>query len=128
MNKDFEKILALVPNKTEKIDWASLEASYLAPVFEKMAGTMQNLEYHGEGDVYTHTKLVCDALVSLDEYKNLSKEGKEAIFIASLLHDIGKIRATKIVDGTLASPRHTIIGAAMARELLWSELDLCGNA
>ena len=128
MNKNFEKILSLVPNGTEKIDWASLESSCLAPVFEKMAGTMQNLEYHGEGDVYTHTKLVCDALVSLDEYKNLSKEGKEVIFIASLLHDIGKIRATKMIDGALASPRHTIIGAAMARELLWSELDLCGNA
>lgn len=127
MNKNFEKILSLVPDGTERVDWASLEASCLAPVFEKMADTMQNLEYHGEGDVYTHTKLVCDALVSLDEYKKLNKESKEAIFIASLLHDIGKIRTTKMVDGALASPRHTIVGASMARELLWSELDLCGS-
>ncbi len=127
MNKDFEKILSLVPIDTEKIDWSAYESSFLAPVFEKMASTMQNPEYHGEGDVYSHTKLVCEALASLDEYKSLDRESKEAVFIASLLHDIGKIRCTKMVDGALASPRHTIVGASMARELLWAELGLCGS-
>lgn len=126
MNKELKKVFDLVPCGTEKIDWASYESSCLGSIFEKMASTMQNPLYHGEGDVYTHTRLCCEALASLDEYKALDESGKKVVFIATLLHDIGKIPCTKIIDGALASPRHAIVGGVMSRELLW-KLGLCGN-
>lgn len=123
-----KEILNLFPkSKDDKIDWNLLKKTTLSPIFLKMAETQQNPEYHSEGDVYTHTKMVCESLISDNEYWELTAKEREILFLASLLHDIGKIKCSKLEDGKIVSPRHAKTGAVMARELLWREYGLCGT-
>lgn len=124
---EFQNITKLIPLNGNSIDWNELQASLLSPVFEQMAATNQNPEYHGEIDVLTHTKMVCEEIVRQPEYKNGSDKDKIILFWAALLHDIGKTVCTIECDGELKSPHHASKGAAMARALLWRDLGLCGN-
>ena len=114
-------------SKGDLIDWQALENTALAPVFAKMAETMQNPEYHSEGDVYTHTKMVCEALALENEFWDLEGEERDILLLSALLHDIGKIKCTKLIEGKLASPNHAKTGSAMARQLLWRDFGLCGT-
>lgn len=128
MTTKLQEILDLFPKcKEDKIPWKDLEKTTLSPLFSGMAKTNQHLEYHGEGDVLTHTKMVCEELIKDSEYWTLSERERQIVFLSALLHDIGKIRRTKLIDGILASPRHAKTGAIMAREFLWKELNLCGT-
>lgn len=122
-----DAVLACVPLRdTDRIDWERIGQTALGGLLDGMAQTPQNPVYHAEGDVLTHTKLVCEALIAEREYRETSDNAKKVLFLAALLHDIGKIRCTVLRDGALTSPRHSIVGAAMAREFLWRELGLCG--
>ena len=129
MNNDneFQKITKLIPLTGDSIDWNELRASSLSPIFEQMATTNQNPEYHGEIDVLTHTKMVCEEIVKQPEYKNGSEKDKIILFLAALLHDIGKTVCTVDVDGVLKSPHHSPKGAVMARAILWRDFGLCGS-
>ena len=124
---DFQNITKLVPLKTDVIDWKKFENTSLSYIFNEMAKTKQNPEYHGEIDVLTHTKMVCEEIVKQPEYKNGSEKDKIILFWAALLHDIGKTVCTVECDGELKSPHHSSKGAAMARALLWRDLGLCGS-
>ena len=93
---------------------------------EKMRATPQSAEWHGEGDVLTHTKMVCEALCSLPEYGQLSDYVKTMLLSAAQLHDIGKIRTTKEIFGNIETPHHAPAGSRMAREQLWLS-GMCGT-
>jgi len=124
---DFQQLTKLIPMNSEFIDWNKLESTSLSYVFKEMANTKQNPEYHGEIDVLTHTKMVCEEIIKQPEYKNGSDKDKTVLFLSALLHDIGKTVCTVECDGELKSPRHSAKGAAMARELLWKDFGLCGD-
>ncbi|MDE7324740.1 MAG: AAA family ATPase [Lachnospiraceae bacterium] len=83
----------------------------------------QNPAYHAEGDVYCHTGMVCEALVNLPEWQNLSATEQELLFLAAAFHDIGKISCTKYEDGTLVSPRHTLVGAKLFQRTAYRETE-----
>ena len=124
---DFQNITKLVPLKTDVIDWKKFENTSLSYIFNEMAKTKQSPEYHGEIDVLTHTKMVCEEIVKQPEYKSGSDKDKIILFISALLHDIGKTVCTVECDGELKSPHHSAKGSAMARELLWKQFGLCGD-
>ena len=86
----------------------------------------QNPEYHGEGDVYRHTEMVCGKLVELPEWENLEKEEQELLFLAGAFHDIGKAVCTKQEDGKWISPKHTMIGEKEFRRMAYQEADRFG--
>ena len=92
-----------------------------------MAQTPQDPIWHGEGDVWTHTCRVCEALVSLDEYQSMDTDSRSILLLAALLHDIGKIRATRLEDNRWISPGHARLSAQLAREILWRDYGLCGT-
>ena len=97
-------------------NWSEIEQiEWMQPLKE----CMQEPEFHAEGDVYTHTKMVIEELLQLTEYKSLSKELQANLFYSALLHDIAKPKCTVIEDGQIRSPRHALVGEKMAREILW---------
>ena len=78
---DFQNITKLVPLKTDVIDWKKFENTSLSYIFNEIAKTKQNPEYHGEIDVLTHTKMVCEEIVKQPEYKSGSDKDKIILFI-----------------------------------------------
>lgn len=105
----------------QNIPWADIETA-LASHVAAMKKTPQPEAFHGEGDVWTHTKMVCECLVSQAEFASLSQEVRTAVFLAALLHDIAKPVTTRWEDGRWRAPNHAPTGARMARELLWDAL------
>jgi len=79
----------------------------LHPEIKALIGVPQNPEYHPEGDVWTHTKLVLDAAARVAEENNSGKEEKLILMLAALCHDLGKAVATKIEEsGKITSHGH----------------------
>lgn len=109
----------------EKFD---ILVDYVLGKFEEdLRNTPQSKIFHEEGDVYTHTMMVCDALTSMEEYKELTERQQYILYVAALLHDIGKISTTVMQDGYLHSPNHGPKGSKMARELLFKDLGISGK-
>jgi putative nucleotidyltransferase with HDIG domain len=107
---------------TWRIDWDAIQArhTWLRPLQQ----TPQNPVYHGEGDVLTHTKLVTEALVSSQEWRNLEPSSRSILFAAALLHDIGKPSKTVTEDdGRITSKGHASAGARIAQRILMLETD-----
>lgn len=82
---------------------------YLLPEVEKLKGVPQPMEYHHEGDVFTHTYL---ALKSLDS------NSPSHIAWAVLLHDIGKPQTLKIVNQKITFHGHAQKGAKITQDIL----------
>ena len=81
----------------------------------KLKGTMQNPEFHPEGDVWNHTLEVVDIAAKLREFAN----NKEAFMLATFFHDIGKITTTKKnKQGRWISYNHDTEGEKIIREIL----------
>ena len=110
----------------QNINWSGIEAA-LSSFVIPMSRTEQNPAFHAEGDVWTHTKMVCENLVKLDSFRSLSGDRQQAVFLAALLHDVGKIPTTRWEDGKWTSPNHTLVGSKMARQFLWQDMGLCGT-
>ena len=127
MRNEAEKILRLIPLSGETVDWRGFSDTLMKPIFEDLARTEQNPDYHGEVDVLSHTKMVCEALIRDPDYKKGTDREKTVLFLAALFHDIGKIRCTRFEDGSWRSPHHARTGSTMAREILWRDLGFCGT-
>ena len=106
------------PSDSLAIAWGALEQA--EPWVAPMASCPQDPEHHAEGDVWTHTKMVCEALVALPAWQALPPVDREVVFAACLLHDIAKPATTRIDDdGRIRQPGHSPRGAVMVREMLW---------
>ncbi len=128
MAEKAELLLDLVPSSADRqIHWTKIEGTEIRRYIHKMGETQQNPKWHGEGDVWTHTKMVCEALVSLPGFWQQERRKQQELFIAALLHDIGKIPCTQLEGGVWTSPNHTSVGSRMAREFLWIEFGFCGT-
>lgn len=107
----------------ETINWELMtkEFSWLAD----MKGIEQDPLWHSEGDVYIHTKMVVEALVSLEEYKLLTEQEQHILFAAAIFHDIEKRSTTlrEVVDGVerVRSPKHAKKGESTVRSMLYRE-------
>lgn len=121
-------IAALTPSPPDwRVDRNALSRSPLALYASELMNTQQNPVHHGEGDVWRHTLMVCDALAGMPAFRALDARGRSALFAAALLHDIGKARVTRWEGGCWKSPGHAAVGERMARELLWTRLGFCGT-
>ena len=109
------------------IDWDAILHSGLAPCLRRMEETRQDPKWHGEGDVLTHTKMVCEKLIESPAWQALERRRQEELFIAALLHDIGKPSCTREEGGSIVSPNHTSVGARLARTVLWRYLGISGT-
>lgn len=90
------------------------------PWAEPMRRCQQEPEWHAEGDVWTHTVMVWQEVERLEGYADLSRADQILLLFTALLHDSGKPATTHLdpESGRLRSPRHSIVGAALARQVL----------
>ncbi|URZ01623.1 hypothetical protein CLAUR_016180 [Clostridium felsineum] len=93
-------------------------------IIEKLKVVEQNSSYHGEGNVYKHTSLVCMEVLKLEEWKDLKDEERAVLYFAALFHDIGKVFTTRNEEGQIVSPRHAIKGAKVFRDLAYREYEI----
>lgn len=121
-------ILALVPDAPGwVIDWEKIETSALRDHVDAMRYTPQSVRWHAEGDVWSHTRMVCESLVSLPEYRHLPQTQRQILFLAALLHDVGKPMTTRQEGNDWGAPSHSSKGALLVRYILWKEFGMCGT-
>ena len=89
------------------------------PEIEALVGVPQNPVYHPEGDVFTHTKLTCDAAVQIADELCLCEAERTILLFAALCHDFGK-PATTVLNkrGTWSSPNHPAEGVPITQKFL----------
>ncbi|PRR82889.1 HD domain-containing protein [Clostridium vincentii] len=81
---------------------------------KKLEGIMQSPKHHPEGNVWVHTMMVVDEGANhRDEV-----EDKRALMWTLLLHDIGKVKATKLKKGRWVSYDHDKVGEVDGRGFL----------
>ncbi len=78
------------------------------PEVEAMKGCEQSPEYHPEGDVFVHTKMLLDKL----------ENSTTTLALSALLHDVGKPPTFSREDGKIHFYEHDRVGAEMSREIL----------
>ena len=105
-------------------EWGLL--AQVAPELLPLADTPQDLQWHPEGDVWTHTLLAVDEAVPLLE--DLDRPRALAVMLGTLCHDLGKPATTRFEDGRLRSRGHEEAGLAPTRSLLdrWRVHSLLG--
>ena len=96
------------PALTEEFEW--IRAMYDCP---------QDPVFHAEGTVWTHVRMVCEALAGLEEFRDLPVFERQILFAAVLLHDVAKPACTRHEDGRITSRGHSQRGAIAARRILW---------
>ncbi len=90
------------------------------PWCRAMAECRQDAGWHAEGDVWTHTKMVCAQLPRLEGWAGLSEHDRTVLLFTALFHDSGK-PLTSHVDpesGRIRSPKHALKGEHLARAAL----------
>lgn len=111
------------------MNWQQLKQSSLEditawaetqPWCHAMANCVQDAEWHSEGDVWTHTKLVLEQLVALDDWRVLTRQDQVALICTALFHDVAKPLTTETdpETGRVRSPKHAVKGEHMARTIL----------
>lgn len=93
--------------------------------FIRMKGCEQNPYWHAEGDVWEHTKRVCEEAVMIVEYaevEHMTDDDKEILLVSALFHDIGKpVTSSLGKDGKIHSYGHESEGEKLTRAILWDE-------
>ncbi len=123
-----KSIARLVPSAPDwRIDWDAIFLSPIGELLKAMDGVRQDPGWHGEGDVLVHTRMVCEALAGDPAFRRMDERDRAELFLASLIHDVGKVTKTREVGGTWFSPGHSTAGSHMARKFLWQSLDMAGT-
>lgn len=89
----------------------------------EMTGVPQDPVHHAEGDVETHTRMACEALAALPEWRARPFDERVRLFTAVLMHDVAKPYCTQTdPDGRITAHGHSRRGDLIVRRVLW-ELD-----
>ncbi len=115
----YNELKSLLPKQNGKIEYTSFLEVF--PSLELLKTTPQDSYYHAEGDVWTHTKMVCDSLVGSSKYWSSSEDEQFIMFYSCLLHDISKPACTKHEEGRITSKGHSKRGAIDTRIDLWKK-------
>ena len=99
----------------------------LEPALAGLAGVPQDPDYHGEGDVLAHTRLVMEQMARQPSFLALGEDDRQLLLAAGALHDLGKARCTVMDAGRWISPGHSAAGAKITRELLMTQMGLAGT-
>jgi predicted kinase len=102
------------------VDWAAIRGAF--NWVRAMAGVQQEPQWHAEGDVAIHTRMVTEAMAADADWQAADELTRNALFCAALLHDVAKPQCTRNVDGQWTSPNHARVGEKSARRLMYQGL------
>ncbi|HEV8204467.1 MAG TPA: HD domain-containing protein [Pyrinomonadaceae bacterium] len=115
---ELEKLLLQAVQPSIGLEWlrklGALEQIF--PEIQSLIDVPQDPEWHPEGDVFVHTKLVIDRARELVD--DLSYPRQVTVMLAALAHDFGKPATTEFIDGRLRSRGHEEAGVPPAESFL----------
>ncbi|GAA2802941.1 AAA family ATPase [Crossiella cryophila] len=115
----FERLCPTGPQWT--VPWAEITEAF--DWVRRLRGVAQDPVHHAEGDVWTHTRMACEALAALPEWRARPAAERVRLFATVLLHDVAKPVCTQVdAEGRITARGHSRRGEIMARRILW-ELD-----
>lgn len=88
--------------------------AYPFSMLSDLVRVRQSPQHHPEGNVWNHTMLVLDLAA---KYKNRSRSPRVFMW-AALLHDLGKVPATKVRKGKITAYNHDKLGVGLAADFL----------
>jgi tRNA nucleotidyltransferase (CCA-adding enzyme) len=95
----------------------------LHPELDAMKETPQDAEWHPEGDVWIHTKMVTDRANEIT--KDMDPKMKEIVRYAALMHDIAKPGNTFTDEnGRIKSPGHEEAGGKLIAQIFRQQFDV----
>jgi tRNA nucleotidyltransferase (CCA-adding enzyme) len=115
---EMEKLLLQAQHPSIGLEWLRKLGAIekLFPEIQSLIGVPQDPEWHPEGDVFVHTKLVVDRARELID--DLSYPRQVTVMLASLAHDFGKPATTEFIEGHWRSRGHEEAGVAPAESFL----------
>ena len=115
------KINKLINFKTFEYNWDEI---LKIPEFKKLKSCEQNPKWHGEGNAFIHTQLVCEAASNMCREREWENEPGYAglLLTSALFHDIGKANTThQGKDGRWHAYGHEFESEKITRRILWDE-------
>lgn len=106
-------------HESNKVDWEGLDK---LDWIKDMHGVEQDPIWHAEGDVYVHTKMAVEALITFPEFIRANIEQQHMLVAAMLLHDVEKRSTSTVEDGRIRSHHHARKGAATANVILYKDI------
>lgn len=92
------------------------------PELASTVGVEQDARWHPEGDVWTHTRHVVDAMAASARWRESDETTRVVLMLAALAHDLGKAVTSQrtVVGGDVrvASPGHAEAGGPLGDALL----------
>lgn len=109
---ELEKLLLRAQHPSIGFGWlhALGVLDQLFPEIKALIDVPQDPEWHPEGDVFVHTRLVVDRARELID--DLPYPKQVTVMLAALAHDFGKPATTEFIDGRLRSRGHEEGGVA----------------
>lgn len=90
------------------------------PELQALIGVPQDPKWHPEGDVWNHTKFVCDAAADIANQNKMTPVDKATLVLAALCHDLGKATTTAMIDGRWRARGHSKEGVTLSAAFLHS--------
>ena len=107
---EMEKLLLRAQRPSIGLGWlhALRVLDQLFPEIKALIEVSQDPEWHPEGDVFVHTRLVVDRARELID--DLPYARRVTVMLAALAHDFGKPATTAFIDGRIRSREHEEAG------------------
>ncbi len=87
----------------------------LLPELYNTRAIQQEPSWHPEGDVFEHSMQALDKAAQIECSND---QERLTLMMAALCHDLGKVTATRVVEGKIRAIGHDIEGVPLARALL----------
>ena len=115
---EMEKLLLLASRPSVGLGWlhALGALDQLFPEIKSLIDVPQDPEWHPEGDVFVHTRLVVDRARELID--DLPYSRQVTVMLAALAHDFGKPSTTEFLEGRWRSRGHEEAGVLPTEEFL----------
>ena len=115
---EIEKLLLRALRPSTGLEWLRRLGAIekLFPEIQSLIGVPQDPEWHPEGDVFVHTKLVIDGARKLID--DLPYPRQVTVMLAALAHDFGKPATTEFLEGRWRSRGHEEAGVPPAESFL----------